>query len=58
MLSNRERPDATPIALTPEGRKYSDLAWAPTLDRNVVAMARRADPRSTSASASSGSARR
>ena len=44
MLSNRERPDATPIALTPEGRKYSDLAWAPTLERNVVAMARRADP--------------
>ena len=44
MLSNRERPDATPIALTPEGRSYSDLAWAPTLDRNVVAMARRADP--------------
>jgi dipeptidyl aminopeptidase/acylaminoacyl peptidase len=44
MLANRERPDATPIALTPEGRRYSDLAWAPTLDRNVVAMARRADP--------------
>jgi dipeptidyl aminopeptidase/acylaminoacyl peptidase len=40
MLSNRERPDATPIALTPEGRNYTDLAWAPTLERNVVAMAR------------------
>jgi beta-lactam-binding protein with PASTA domain len=43
LLSNRDRPNAAPFPLTPDGRRYSDLAWAPTGDRNVIAMFRVTD---------------
>jgi dipeptidyl aminopeptidase/acylaminoacyl peptidase len=39
-LKNLEKPDANAIPLTPEGDKYRDLAWAPTADVNLLAMAR------------------
>jgi beta-lactam-binding protein with PASTA domain len=42
-LSNRAKPDATPTPLTAEGETYSDLAWAPTPDANVLALAKKAD---------------
>jgi beta-lactam-binding protein with PASTA domain len=40
-LSDREKPDEPPVALTQQGEKFSDLAWAPTVDRNVLAMLRK-----------------
>ena len=40
MLKNMEKPDDTAIALTPDGDEYSDPAWAPTADVNLIAMAR------------------
>jgi beta-lactam-binding protein with PASTA domain len=45
-LSNREKPDEPPQALTKEGETFSDLAWAPTADTNVLAMAKKADSKS------------
>jgi beta-lactam-binding protein with PASTA domain len=46
-LSNRRlfvkdltKPDETPVALTQQGEKYSDPAWAPTVDSNVIALYR------------------
>jgi len=45
-LSNREKPDKSPQALTKEGETFSDLAWAPTADANVLAMAKKADGKS------------
>jgi Tol biopolymer transport system component len=40
-LSNREKPDETPVALTTESEQFSDLAWAPTVDLNLLAMLRK-----------------
>ena len=40
MLKDLAKPDATAIALTPDGDEYSDPAWAPTADVNLIAMAR------------------
>jgi beta-lactam-binding protein with PASTA domain len=42
-LLNREKPDDPARPLSPKGRTYSDLAWAPTTDVNVLAMARKTD---------------
>jgi Tol biopolymer transport system component len=39
-LSDRAKPDDPPVALTDPGEAFSDLAWAPTLDVNLVAMLR------------------
>ena len=40
MLKDLTKPDASAIALTPADAEYSDLAWAPTLDVNLLAMSR------------------
>jgi beta-lactam-binding protein with PASTA domain len=45
-LSNRDKPDASPFPLTKEGETFSDLAWAPTTDADVLAMAKIADGKS------------
>ena len=42
-LSNRAKPDESPKQLTEQGELFSDLAWAPTTDANVLAMAKRSD---------------
>ena len=42
-LSNRDKPDEAPIELTKKGEKFSDLAWAPKPEVNVLAMAKIAD---------------
>jgi hypothetical protein len=42
-LDNRAKPDSTPSPLTEEGETFSDLAWAPSPDANVLAMAKKAD---------------
>jgi beta-lactam-binding protein with PASTA domain len=42
-LLDREQPDEPARALSAEGRIYSDLAWAPTTDANVLAMIRKSD---------------
>jgi hypothetical protein len=36
-----EEPQDTPTSLTPEGEEYRDLAWAPTTEKDVLAMIRR-----------------
>ena len=40
-LKNMEKPDAPAVALTGEGEEFSDPAWAPTADLNVIALARK-----------------
>jgi dipeptidyl aminopeptidase/acylaminoacyl peptidase len=45
-LSNRARPGSTPTPLTQKGETYSDLAWAPTTEANVLAMAQKTDTES------------
>jgi Tol biopolymer transport system component len=45
-LSNREKPDESPLELTKKGETFSDLAWAPTAKANVLAMAKKADGKS------------
>jgi beta-lactam-binding protein with PASTA domain len=40
-LKDMEKPDAPAISLTDEGEEFSDPAWAPTADVNVIAMARK-----------------
>jgi WD40-like Beta Propeller Repeat len=42
-FSDRTKPDESPRALTEQGETFSDLAWAPTTDANVLAMAKRSD---------------
>ena len=37
-LRDLSKPDESPVALTDPGEKFSDPAWAPTVDNNVVAM--------------------
>ena len=39
------KPDQAPVAVTAAGEKYSDLAWAPTVDQNVIAMFRDKSPK-------------
>jgi beta-lactam-binding protein with PASTA domain len=39
-LANRERPDAAPVALTSDLDEFTDIAWAPTGDANVLALVR------------------
>jgi dipeptidyl aminopeptidase/acylaminoacyl peptidase len=45
-LASRERPEAKPDPLTKEGERFTDLAWAPTTDENVIAMAKQAGGKS------------
>ena len=40
-LKDMEKPDAPAIPLTGDGEDFSDPAWAPTADVNVIAMARK-----------------
>jgi WD40 repeat protein len=40
MLKDLTKKDATPVALTPAGDDYSNLAWAPTADADVLAMSK------------------
>jgi beta-lactam-binding protein with PASTA domain len=40
-LKDMEKPDATALPLTKQGDEYSDPAWAPTADLNLIAMARK-----------------
>ena len=40
-LKNMEKPDAPAIPLTGEGEEFSDPAWAPTADLNLIALARK-----------------
>jgi beta-lactam-binding protein with PASTA domain len=44
MLKDMEKPDAPAIALTSADDKFRDLAWAPTADVNLLAMARVKSP--------------
>jgi beta-lactam-binding protein with PASTA domain len=39
-LADQEKPDEPPVALTQQGEKFSDVAWAPTVDLNLLAMFR------------------
>ena len=39
-LKDQSKPDEPAVAVTPADRTYSDLAWAPTLDLNLLAMLR------------------
>jgi len=39
-LANLERPNASPVELTTGTDEFSDLAWAPTADLNLLAMSR------------------
>lgn len=39
-LKNMEKPDEPALALTGAGEDFSDLAWAPTADVNLLAMSR------------------
>jgi Tol biopolymer transport system component len=39
-LKNQAKPDEPAVPLTAADRTYSDLAWAPTLDLNLLAMLR------------------
>ena len=43
-VKDLEKPDETPAALTKEGEKFNDLAWAPTVDLNLIAMFRDKSP--------------
>ena len=45
-LRDIARPDESPKALSKQGEKFSDLAWAPTAGVNVLAMAKIADGKS------------
>jgi beta-lactam-binding protein with PASTA domain len=40
-LKNMEKPDAPAIPLTADGEEFSDPAWAPTADLNLIALARK-----------------
>ena len=42
-LANLSKPDEAPKELTKKGEKFSDLAWAPPADVNVLAMAKIVD---------------
>jgi beta-lactam-binding protein with PASTA domain len=42
-LSDREQPDKSPRPLTKKGEKFSDLAWAPTVTVNALALAKIVD---------------
>ena len=37
-LKDLTKPDETAVGLTDPGEKFNDLAWAPTVDSNVIAM--------------------
>jgi beta-lactam-binding protein with PASTA domain/Tol biopolymer transport system component len=43
-LSDRAKPDKPALPLTAAGEVYSDLAWAPTLDVNLIALFRDKSP--------------
>jgi beta-lactam-binding protein with PASTA domain len=38
MLKDLTKKNSAAVPLTPSGREFSDLAWAPTADTNVIAM--------------------
>jgi beta-lactam-binding protein with PASTA domain len=40
-LSDREKPDEPPVPISAQDEEFTDLAWAPTVDRNVLAMLRK-----------------
>jgi len=39
-LTDQAKPDEPPVGLTQPGEKFGDLAWAPTVDLNLLAMLR------------------
>ncbi len=39
-IKDLTKPDETPVAVTAAGEKFSDPAWAPTVDSNVLALLR------------------
>jgi beta-lactam-binding protein with PASTA domain len=39
-LSDRTKPDEPPVGLTQASEKFNDLAWAPTVDINLIALFR------------------
>ena len=43
-LKSLSKPDQPPVALTDTGEEFSDLAWAPTADVNLIAMLRDKPP--------------
>ena len=43
-LKDQSKPDEPAVAVTPADRTYSDLAWAPTVDLNLLAMLRDTSP--------------
>ena len=43
ILADRTKPDESARALTEKGEQFSDLAWAPTADVNVLAMVKFAE---------------
>jgi len=43
-LKDMTKPDSSAVQLTGAGDEYSDLAWAPTTDLNLIAMARHNSP--------------
>jgi dipeptidyl aminopeptidase/acylaminoacyl peptidase len=43
-VRDMSKPDATAVGVTQPGDKFSDLAWAPTVDQNVIAMFRDKSP--------------
>ncbi|MEO8689570.1 MAG: PASTA domain-containing protein [Solirubrobacteraceae bacterium] len=43
-IKNQAKPDEPAIAVTPPDEVFSDLAWAPTLDLNLLAMLRDKSP--------------
>ena len=40
-LSDLDKPDEPPVGLTAEAEQFSDLAWAPTVNLNLLAMLRK-----------------
>jgi hypothetical protein len=44
-VKDMAKKDQPPVAVTAAGEKYNDLAWAPTVDQNVIAMFRDKSPK-------------
>jgi beta-lactam-binding protein with PASTA domain len=44
-LSDQAKPDEPAVSLTQQGEKFNDLAWAPTVDLNLIAMFRDKSPK-------------
>ena len=46
-LADREKPDEPAVGLTQTGERFGDLAWAPTVDLNLLAMFKDKSPKGT-----------